>query len=65
MTSKVALVTGASSGIGTEVALALLERGYIVYGAARRVDRMEAIVARGGRALALDLTGERSSLMGT
>jgi len=60
MTSRVALVTGASSGIGTEVALALLERGYIVYGAARRVDRMDAIVARGGRALALDLTDERS-----
>lgn len=60
MTDKVALVTGASSGIGTAVALALLERGYTVYGAARRVERMDVIVERGGRALPLDLTDERS-----
>jgi NAD(P)-dependent dehydrogenase (short-subunit alcohol dehydrogenase family) len=56
MAQKVALVTGASSGIGTAVALALLERSDTVYGAARRVDRMQALVARGGRALPLDLT---------
>jgi len=60
MARKVALVTGASSGIGTEVALALLERGHVVYGAARRVERMQRIVERGGRALPLDLTDERS-----
>jgi len=60
MTRKVALVTGASSGIGTEVALALLERGFAVYGAARRVDRMKELVDRGGQALPLDLTDERS-----
>jgi NADP-dependent 3-hydroxy acid dehydrogenase YdfG len=55
---KVALVTGASSGIGTEVALALLDRGYAVHGAARRVDRMKDIVARGGKAVPLDLADE-------
>ncbi|BDG04188.1 oxidoreductase [Anaeromyxobacter oryzae] len=60
MTRKVALVTGASSGIGTEVALALLDRGYGAYGAARRVDRMAQIAERGGVALPLDLTDERS-----
>jgi len=60
MTRKVALVTGASSGIGTEVALALLDRGYAVYGAARRVDRMTKLAERGGVALPLDLTDERS-----
>jgi short-subunit dehydrogenase len=57
---KVALVTGASSGIGTEVALALLKRGFIVYGAARRVDRMQALVDGGGKAVALDLVDDRS-----
>jgi NAD(P)-dependent dehydrogenase (short-subunit alcohol dehydrogenase family) len=57
---KVALVTGASSGIGTEVALALLDLGHVVYGAARRVDRMQELVARRGRAVPLDLTDERS-----
>ncbi len=60
MASKVALVTGASSGIGTEVALSLLQRGYTVYGAARRAERMKGLEDRGGRPLPLDLTDERS-----
>jgi len=36
----VALITGASSGIGKDFALRLVQDGYTVYGAARRVDRM-------------------------
>jgi NAD(P)-dependent dehydrogenase (short-subunit alcohol dehydrogenase family) len=60
MTRKVALVTGASSGIGTEVALALLARGHAVYGAARRTDRMQPLTGKGGVALPLDLTDDRS-----
>lgn len=40
MSEKVALVTGASSGIGEVTARKLQELGYMVYGAARRVDRM-------------------------
>jgi len=60
MTGKVALVTSASSGIGTEMALALIARGFTVYGAARRVDRMKAVVDHGGHALPLDLTDEQS-----
>ena len=41
---KKAIVIGATSGIGLEVARLLAERGYIVGVAGRRVDRLEEIV---------------------
>ena len=41
---KKAIVIGATSGIGLEVARILAERGYIVGVAGRRVDRLEEIV---------------------
>lgn len=40
MASQVVLVTGASSGIGAATASRLVSAGYVVYGAARRVDRI-------------------------
>ena len=60
MAPKVALVTGASSGIGESTARELLERGYTVYGAARRLERMADLAERGVRAIALDVTDEES-----
>jgi NAD(P)-dependent dehydrogenase (short-subunit alcohol dehydrogenase family) len=48
--TKAALVTGAGSGIGQAVALALLEEGYRVVLAGRRRDRLEQAVAGAGAA---------------
>jgi NAD(P)-dependent dehydrogenase (short-subunit alcohol dehydrogenase family) len=59
--TPVALVTGASSGIGLASTLALLERGWAVYGGARRVDRMGAISDAGGTTIELDVTDEAST----
>lgn len=54
---KVVVVTGASSGIGREVALIAAQRGYRVVAGARRVERLneliEEIVMQGGDAVAV------------
>lgn len=63
---RTAVVTGASSGIGAAVALALVQAGHPVVLGARRVDRCEELAAKlradGGEAaaFALDLTDHGS-----
>jgi short-subunit dehydrogenase len=59
-TTKVALVTGASSGIGADAALRLKEAGYTVYGAARRTERMSGLQDAGVEVLGLDVTDDDS-----
>ena len=47
MTKPSVLVTGASSGIGAATASLLLDRGWRVFAAARRLEPMAALEAQG------------------
>ena len=61
---KVILLTGASSGIGYETALKLAQQGHKVYGAARRVERMEPLRESGVVPIQMDVTDEASMAAG-
>jgi NAD(P)-dependent dehydrogenase (short-subunit alcohol dehydrogenase family) len=61
---KVALVTGASSGIGEAAAKDLRLRGFTVYAAARRIERLAALETLGIRPLQMDVTDDSSITQG-
>ena len=57
---KVALVTGASAGIGKAIVRRLLNDGWTVYAGARRIEKMIDIQSEGAVVLSLDVTDEES-----
>jgi NADP-dependent 3-hydroxy acid dehydrogenase YdfG len=60
--TKIALVTGASSGIGEATARALMAADYKVFAGARRLDRMAGLAAAGATLLKLDVTDDVSTV---
>lgn len=56
MQRRIVLVTGASSGMGEATAIRLKNAGYIVYAAARRVERMNKLKEQGIYVLKMDVT---------
>ncbi|WP_270323219.1 oxidoreductase [Lactococcus petauri] len=59
---SIILITGASSGIGYQTAKLLVENGHKVYGAARRLDKLETLKSMGAVPMYLDITNEDSSV---
>jgi NADP-dependent 3-hydroxy acid dehydrogenase YdfG len=56
MAHRIALVTGASSGIGRATAILLAKNGYYVFAMARRMDRLEQIRSDHIEPICLDVT---------
>ena len=53
---RTALVTGASSGMGKEIAKRLIKDGFRVYAAARNVEKMDDLARLGARTLRMDIS---------
>ena len=60
MIQKIALVTGASSGIGRATAELLAANGYYVFAMARRVERLEQMRSDCIEPIPLDVTDEKA-----
>lgn len=61
---KVILITGASAGMGKTTAIKLIEEGHTVYGAARRLEKMNDLVSMGGLTLEMDVTNNEQTTTG-
>lgn len=64
MTSRVALVTGGSSGIGEQTARRFRAADFEVYAVARRVERMAHLEDEGIHVFAMDVTDDASMVAG-
>lgn len=64
MKQKVILLTGASSGIGYDTATRLAKQGHKVYGAARRIDKMQPLKELGVTPIKMDVTDDASMIAG-
>ncbi len=62
---RTVLVTGASSGMGKDFAERLLQDGYVVYAAARRVDQMKDLAEAGAVLLKMDITNDADVVAAT
>jgi NAD(P)-dependent dehydrogenase (short-subunit alcohol dehydrogenase family) len=60
VSEQVAIVTGASSGIGEATAARLGQAGFTVYAGARRTDRMDGLAEQGVVTSPLDVTDDAS-----
>ena len=58
--AKTVLITGASAGIGKATAIYLAQNGYNVYGAARRMEKMQDLKTFGIIPILLDVTEDES-----
>lgn len=59
---KTVLVTGASAGIGRATAIHLAQNGYRVYGAARRMEKLQELKAYGIKPIALDVSDDENMI---
>lgn len=60
MKNQVILITGGTSGIGYRTAEYLAKEGHIVYGAGRRIEKMEPLKKLGVKGISLDVTDKKS-----
>ncbi|KAJ7633582.1 putative short-chain oxidoreductase [Mycena polygramma] len=61
-TSPVFLITGCSTGLGREMAIAALDKGFRVIATARQVETLAALESLGAKTLKLDVTSTPTTL---